>query len=206
MRTECRRDRRDRLDQIDIDLEGCLVQAEASKAWFARRVLPLTVEQVRWRPSPRSWSIAECLHHLNLTIEFYLPGIDRAIALGRRHNGASNQLDRYSFEEIRALQQVEPPVTAPMAAAGAVLPAVGVELDQLVEQFYATREQYADAVRGSSGLDLPGVRIAEPLVPGIRTLGATLAFIAAHDRRHMWQAERIRHAARFPNCAFRAPV
>jgi hypothetical protein len=64
-------------NELPIDLEGCLIQVEASKAWFARRVLPLSLEQLRWRPRPRQWSIAECLDHLNLTVSLYLPQIDR---------------------------------------------------------------------------------------------------------------------------------
>jgi uncharacterized damage-inducible protein DinB len=35
------------------------------------------------RPSSQSWSMAECLAHLNLTTEAYLPLIREAIARGR---------------------------------------------------------------------------------------------------------------------------
>src|SRR4029434_5344758 len=70
--------------ELSIDLAGCLVQVEASRAWFSRRVLPLSVEQLRWRPGPQRWSIAECLDHLNITLGFYLPKIDKSIQVDLR--------------------------------------------------------------------------------------------------------------------------
>jgi hypothetical protein len=30
-------------------------------------------------------------------------------------------------------------------------------------------------------------------------LGAYFAFVIAHDRRHLWQARRVRDAAEFPH-------
>src|SRR5829696_6658254 len=43
-------------------------------------VEPLTDEQFTWRPSPESWSVAECIDHLNTTARLYLPQLDEAIA------------------------------------------------------------------------------------------------------------------------------
>ncbi len=53
-------------DDMPVDLDGCLVQVKASKDWFARRILPLSLDQLRWRPHVGRWSIAECLDHLNV--------------------------------------------------------------------------------------------------------------------------------------------
>jgi len=181
-----------------VDLEACLVQVEASKAWFHHRVLPLSIEQLRWRPDARQWSIAECLDHLNLTLALYLPKIDDAIRRGR----AATPCAGCEQAELDALQAFEPPVTTAEAAPRATMPGAGVDADWLVEQFHLTRDHYRDALRQASGLDLPHIRIAEPIYPVIVSLGGTLAFIAAHDRRHMWQAERVRQAPRFPRVVF----
>jgi len=171
-------------------------QVEASKAWFRRRVLPLSLEQLRWRPGPRHWSIAECLDHLNITLGVYLAKIDDAIALAPSGGERSSNGERSEFD---ALKQVEPPVTVPVAAPPALIPAPAVDPDYLVDSFHQRRDRYADAVRRGFGLDLPRIVIVEPVDPLIRTLGGALAFLAAHDRRHMWQAEQVRRASRFPN-------
>src|SRR5215472_17161725 len=91
-------------------LEGCLVQVEASKVWFDQRVLPLSIEQLRWKPNCTGWSVAECLDHLNLTLDLHLPKIDDAIRRGLREFG--RRADGFWCEpaEADALQQFEPPV------------------------------------------------------------------------------------------------
>jgi hypothetical protein len=183
---------------MNIDLEACLVQVEASKSWFHHRVLPLSIEQLRWRPDSRQWSIAECLDHLNLTLALYLPKIDEAI----RCRTAAVPCTRCEQMEADALQAFEPPVTMADAAPRATVPHAAVDPDRLVEQFEATRDRYTDAVHRAEGLDLPHIRMVEPIYPVIVSLGGTLAFIAVHDRRHMWQAERVRQAPRFPSVVF----
>jgi len=185
-----------------VDLEGCLVQVAASKAWFTRRVLPLSLEQLRWRPDPLRWSIAECLDHLNITLALYLPKIDDAIGLGWREGRILDESPAHVPSEIAALRLVEPPVRVRTSAPPATLPAAAVDPDCLVEQFHRTRDRYADAVARASGLDLPDIVIVEPIYPPISSLGGTLAFLAAHDRRHMWQAEQIRNISRFPRALF----
>ena len=190
--------------EVSIDLAGCLVQVEASRAWFSRRVLPLSVEQLRWRPGPQRWSIAECLDHLNITLGFYLPKIDKTIQVGWRQRSTSQENGRYLQSEIEALRVVEPPVTVRHEAARSLYPAIAVDPDCLVDDFHQTRDRYVDLVRRAFGLDLPRIMIGEPLHPFLRTLGGTLAFIAAHDRRHMWQAEQVRHKPQFPRAVFAA--
>jgi len=181
-----------------IDLEGCPVQVEASKAWFTRRVLPLSIEQLRWRPNPQHWSIAECLDHLNLTLGLALPRVDEAIREGR----ACEVCVACERSEIEALKLVEPPVNVPAVALPALIPAPAVDPDRLVDHFHQTRDQYAIAVRRVFALDIRGILLVEPVAPLIRSLGGTLGYLAAHDRRHMWQSERVRNAPRFPRAVF----
>jgi len=183
---------------VEIDLTSCLVQVEASKSWFARRVLPLSLEQLRWRPDPLHWSIAECLDHLNVTLGLYLPKIEQAVESGAR-NGWNGRLET---REAEVLKRIEPPVESRVEAPPATNPSTAVDPDDLVEGFYLTRDHYAEAVRRAGYLDLANILIVEPVYPLIRTLGGTLGFLAAHDRRHMWQAERLRNESRFPRAVF----
>jgi hypothetical protein len=185
-----------------IDLEGCLVQGEASKAWFHRRVLPLSIEQSRWRPDARRWSIAECLDHLNLMLDLYLPKIDDAIAWGLRLDQPAKECVACDQAESDALRLIEPPVAVRVSAPPLTIPGPGVDPGWMVDQFHQTRDRSSDAVRRAFGLDLRRIWIVEPIYPVIVSLGGTLALIAAHDRRHIWQAERVRQAPRFPRAMF----
>jgi hypothetical protein len=56
----------------------------------------------------------------------------------------------------------------------------------------------------ANGLHLGKVKSELPQLPGVlraiikMPLGARLALMVAHDRRHLWQAEQVRQDARFP--------
>ena len=179
-----------------IDFESCLLQVDASKQWFARRVLPLTLEQLRWRPDPKSWSIGECLDHLNIALALYLPKVDDALARARSGVPVGNRL--HADWEMEVLRMVEPPVEVRLESPTCTMPPVATDPERLVESFHGTRDQYVRALQQASRLDVTAVCIVEPIYPRIRSLGGTLAYLAAHDRRHIWQAERVRQAARFP--------
>ena len=93
-----------------VYLEGHLIQVHTSRSWFQHRILPLSIEQLRWRPDVRGWSVGQCLDHLNLTLDLYLPKIDDAIVRGYRGDtrDVCKLCDR---AELQALQLLEPPVT-----------------------------------------------------------------------------------------------
>ena len=61
------------IDEFRQQFERLAAEADAL-------VAPLTEEQFTWRPAPGSWSIAECIDHLNSTARLYLPRLDEGIA------------------------------------------------------------------------------------------------------------------------------
>jgi len=189
-----------------VDLESCLVQVEASKAWFTRRILPLSIEQLLWRPEPWRWSIAECLDHLNATYRVWLPRVNAATSASSRLGHTLEGSPRYEGAEIEALRLVEPPVVFRAVAPPDLIPAAAVDPDELVDYFCEFRDQYAETLRRAFGLDLARILLTEPIAPLIQSLGGALAFLAAHERRHTWQSEQVRTAPRFPKAAFAAEV
>ena len=53
------------------------------------------------------------------------------------------------------------------------------------------------AVRRAEGLDLARVKVTSPIMPLLRQpLGTWLLFLAAHERRHLWQAWSVRKASK----------
>ncbi len=185
-----------RREGLLVDLDACLIQMEASQLWFAKRVLPLSLDQLRWRPNPRRWSIAECLDHLDKVLAHYLPKIDEAIAQARPQNGAAAFSSPLDWTEREALLRVEPPAVIRIPRRPTITPPV--DLDSLIEQFPRIRDRYSQSVRRAGGLDLARILLREPIHPVIHSLGGVILLMAAHDRRHIWQAEQVRHSSGFP--------
>jgi hypothetical protein len=66
---------------------------------------------------------------------------------------------------------------------------------ETVASFAASQAEVREFLRAHADLDLAGVRFPNPFVPGIRfSLATGLHVITAHERRHLWQARRVRRA------------
>jgi hypothetical protein len=62
--------------------------------------------------------------------------------------------------------------------------------------FLASQAEVLAFVREYAFLDLAGVRFPNPFLRGVRfSLATGLHVIAAHERRHLWQAWRVRREA-----------
>ena len=151
-----------------------------------------------WRAEPGSWSVAECLDHLATANRVYLramqPPADRAVAQARwRRRPARPGLFGGWF--VRTL---EPPVTPRFRgkAPASIRPRVSPALSDAAAQFLASQDEVRQFLRTYAPIDLASVRFPNPFVPGVRfSLATGLHVIAAHERRHLWQARRVRDAA-----------
>jgi hypothetical protein len=152
-----------------------------------------------WRAEPGSWSVAECLDHLATSNRVYLhamqPVSERALTQGRRRRGpAQPGLIGGCF--VRTL---EPPVASrfkKMKAPKSLRPRPAPSLDDAATRFFASQDEVRAFLRRFAEIDLAGVRFPNPFIRGIRFSIATgLHVIAAHERRHLWQAWCVRQAA-----------
>lgn len=147
---------------------------------------------LRWRPSESRWSIVECLEHLN-SGWLILPKLDRRIAEAR----AGGVLGREPFREpwlgrlyVRA---VEPPVRFRVPAPRRFRPRADPSPVEVVPRILAFQDEVIARIRASEGLDLGAIRMRSPISRRFRmTLGQWFAFLAAHERRHIWQAENVK--------------
>ena len=46
---------------------------------------PLDDQVLQWRPAPKAWNILQCIDHLNLTHDYYLEKIERALPTAPNH-------------------------------------------------------------------------------------------------------------------------
>ena len=96
------------------------------------------------------------------------------------------------------VRSLEPPVKphTKLRAPRAIRPRVGPSLADAVSRFLTSQDEVRAFLRKYESIDLAGVRFANPFITGIRfSLATGLHVIAAHERRHLWQAWRVRQAA-----------
>jgi hypothetical protein len=159
---------------------------------------PLSDEQFRWRPGQDSWSIAECLDHLNATARVYLPvldeGISEAIRQGVYGEGPFkyNWLGRLSVRFSDTRLRLKTPDD--------MQPGSGRTRHEILSAFRAYQVQYVDRLRQANGVDLARASVRLPVGSWFRIpLGSGFTVMLAHSRRHLAQARRVTEAEHFPS-------
>lgn len=151
-----------------------------------------------WRLRDGSWSVAECLDHLAVANRVYLramrPAAEQAREQGRRRRGPA----RPGIIGRWFVRTLEPPPRRlfSVKAPGAIRPRPSPALADALSAFLASQQEVRTLLRTSADLDLAGASFQNPLVRGVRfSLATGLHVIAAHERRHLWQAWSVRRAA-----------
>jgi hypothetical protein len=155
---------------------------------------------LRRRPDPDTWSVAECIDHLNETARLYLPEfaetIDRAREEGRLARPGSS--DRTLFGRFVVWTQ-EPPVLFRMKTLEGIRPRGDEDPGELLASFEALHEEMIVRMNEASDLDRRRIRMRSVLDSRLSlSLGDWFHFMAAHVRRHLWQAERVKEKLTAP--------
>jgi hypothetical protein len=122
------------------------------------------------------------------------PSAERALAAGRTRRAPA----RPGLIGGWFVWTFEPPVTRlfKLKAPGKIRPRPSPPLSGAPVAFFDAHGDVRAFLKEFSGIDLAGVRFANPFVAGVRfSLATGLHVLAAHDRRHLWQAERAKQSA-----------
>ncbi|NNF58700.1 MAG: DinB family protein [Rhodothermaceae bacterium] len=160
-------------------------------------VQPLTAEQFNWKPDATSWSVAECLVHLNTANAPYAAAIRERIAEG----GPQGQGPfRYGWFARMFVKSIAPEGTLKMKTAPSMNPKASQhDKAAVLDEFNAINATLLEQVERAEGLDVSKIRIASPFLKAMRLpVGAFLEALAGHELRHLRQAQRVTEHPGFP--------
>jgi hypothetical protein len=187
-------------DILEPELANYIRQFEEAKAVANRLADDLSEAQLAWQPKPGRWSIAECLSHLNVSIDRYLPVLDEAIEQGREGGVTGRGPFRHGFIINQIIRSMEPPPTWRASAPALLRPRPNPAAEQLLPRFLQGQDALMQRVRATNGLHLARIRITSPASRFFRmSLGQCFGMLAAHQRRHLWQARGVRDTDGFPS-------
>jgi hypothetical protein len=154
------------------------------------RALSVALDDVRFtrQPEPGRWSAATCLDHLNVTNESYVRKIRRALAASEKRKGR----DHVGPGLLGGLflRMMEPPVKRRLPAPKPFTPGDTRDRVAILQRFEQVHKDLKRLIDEAAEYDWSRVKMSSPASKLIRfNLAAALAIIAAHDRRHLWQAE-----------------
>lgn len=150
------------------------------------------------KPAPGSWSVGECVVHLNKTHAPYLPVIEEKAALSEPAGAGPFQ---YGFVARRFIDAMKPGTRAVPTAAKLKPPATtgltsDVNRQRAVSRFESDVDRLLAAMDEADGLDVARVKMRSPVIPVMKLpLGAFFQILGHHAVRHVEQAERAARQA-----------
>ena len=182
---------------LPVDIRELHEQLDAAERDAEALVAGLSEEQGTGRTDPRSWSVAECLDHLATGNRVYLAAMREP---GGRARGSARHRTRPAKPGLVGrlfVAMLEPPPKwwSKLRAPRKILPRASPPLSDSFGSFVASQAEVRAFLLAHADLDLSGVRFPNPFVRGIWfSLATGLHVIAAHERRHLLQAWRVRRA------------
>src|SRR2546425_6732042 len=171
------------------DLQNYHRQFESIKTEAQNLLGDLNELQFKWQPGTDRWSIAQCIDHLVVTGRSSLSNIHRAINEARSKGLLSPGPFRYGLIERWFVRQMESPARMRFKAPKAYMPSANQPYAELVASFYSLQEEFLACLEEANGIDLSKTKVSNAVSRWFRlSIGQELAFNAAHERRHLWQA------------------
>jgi hypothetical protein len=160
-------------------------------------VVGINSEQLNWQPAPGAWSVGQCLEHLCIANEVYLPAI--AASLAGKSVSAVEEITPGWFARWFIRSYIEPsPQSKRAPAPKKIVPSSRVELSVL-DRFLRCNQAARELVRHAGKYDVNHIRFRNPFIPILRfTAGTGLQIVSRHERRHLIQAERAKRSLEFP--------
>jgi hypothetical protein len=184
---------------VPTDLQEVIEDLAAVEHDAERIVTPLDDEQFNWSPAPRAWSIAQCLDHLNASNARYFEAATEAVARAEANGLTRRGPIQPSFAGRWFVGVLEPPVRFKARAPGTIRPARHRHKAEVWPEFVRQHTHMRASIAAWGHVDLNRAVFPNPLGRfGRVRAGTALCIIAAHDRRHVWQASRVRASERFP--------
>ena len=152
----------------------------------------LSNERFNLRPAPNAWSAGECLAHLNVSERAYIDRIAFAIKQGRQRGLVETGPHRYGVLVRWMIRTMEPPPRRRFKSPRRFTDtSAALKKDKVLADFTSMGEEWNACLLSAKGLHLARVKVRSPAVPLLRfSLGALFEMMAAHERRHLWQAKQ----------------
>lgn len=173
-------------------IEGLTGELRAARERVASLQLAMCAEHLAARPSPGEWSVRECIAHLNLTSRAYLPLLGSVAETLRAEGAVARRPPRRDFVGWMLCRVIEPPARHRTRTATAFEPSDAGATGTAFEEFAELQDALIAFVAATKALPLDRARVRSPFDSQLRyNAWSALRIIAAHQRRHLAQADAV---------------
>lgn len=167
-----------------------LIHMTTSHVNYAKQLLEVNEEQLQYKPYPKSWSVLECLEHLNRYATFYNTEIHKRINtsslpfsetfkssyLGNKF--ANDMLPKEGMKTMSTFKSKNPNTSK-------------LDKEQVILTFIELQKELLDYLELAKTKNLDKIKTKTTLPILKFKLGDTFRFVIHHNERHIVQARRV---------------
>jgi len=175
----------DNQPQIDtLRTELGETSSRAAKLWSK-----YALAQLLRKPGEKKWSAAECVEHLNITNRAYLPRIEEALREVEAKKTVTSVPMVMNFNAKLLRWWLEPPSRLKLPTSVAFQPPAVGSAGEVLQAFQELNAKMDEQLSHGRCLPLDRAMIASPFSESMKyNVYSAFVLIAAHNRRHLWQA------------------
>lgn len=149
------------------------------------------------RPSVNQWSAAECLSHLSISTEMFLPVLRKTMDEARSRGLTADGAPRMDVLGRILRWFLEPPVRSRVKTKPAFVPKSIRAKSETLAEFTRLQKQLVDLLQSSSDVPIGKLKVVSPFNSRVKyNVYSAFMILTAHQRRHLWQAEQAVQALR----------
>ncbi len=147
-------------------------------------------------PAPKKWSVAECIQHLNITLNIYIPQMVNVVKNKNRYLGQKENFN-HSFIGKMVVKSMNPrknnEIPMKVKTFGKLKPkSIEYEKHNVLIKFAGFQKDIINIIDGCENMSLEKPKIVTAAGPILKMrIGDALHFMIAHNRRHILQAQNV---------------
>jgi len=177
-----------------ITLEQLQQTASNQYQTIVTELATLDISTLNYKPAPESWSVLECLEHLNRYSRYYNPALAKAIA----NNSDGNYMPSitYSWLGKKSLDMVRPQNGKKHKTVKHMNPANSSLGVSTINEFLKHLQDLQNLLQNARTTNLNKKSIPVEFFKLLKMrIGETLEFVVTHQERHLQQALRVKQQA-----------
>lgn len=174
-----------------ITLEQLLQAAKGQQHTVTTAFATQDLATLNYKLSPESWSMLECLEHLNRYSRYYLPALAKAIASTTNDNHAHTI--SYSWLGKKSLDMVRPQNMKKHKTVKHMNPNNSQLTRAVVDEFLNHQKEVLALLSSAKTTDIHKKAIPVEFFKLLKLrIGETFEFVITHQDRHIQQAMRVK--------------
>jgi hypothetical protein len=169
----------------------------------SNQMTTLSAEQLNFQPNERTWSVAQCLAHLNAYYRYYIPVFRGKISNTRFHEPTSHFTSSplgvavYRSVKLGKVKNVKRKLKSVKDYNPLINKSLSTE--NVIEEYLDHVNDFKLVLKEGAAINLRKTKCPLSLRPVVKlNLGDSLIFIAYHNERHIEQMKRLMKSSRFP--------